>query len=201
MGGLTARSFAGIDDPFSGRRRPSALQGASRFGHQSGARRRLKNTTRARAPARPRPRWALGRWGLRAWGPWGPLGTWALGRARATSRSHARLTKTGAAADNGSLHAAMPRCAAAGTAGASPTSLAAAGDSPCWLALSPAGGLPSGPGPPRSGLPPACERLGAAGASPTSLAAAGELPGFPHSYKKTSCFPHEINPVKSAIFL
>jgi hypothetical protein len=94
-----------------------------------------------------------------------------------------------------------PACERLGAAGASPTSLAAAGDSPCWLALSPAGGLPSGPGPPRSGLPPAWERLGAAGASPTSLAAAGELPGFPHSYKKTSCFPHEINPVKSAIFL
>jgi hypothetical protein len=56
------------------------------------------------------------------------------------------------------------------------------------LAFSPARGgvgLPSGPGPLRSGLPPAGERLGAAGASPTSLAAAGELPGFPHSYKKT----------------
>jgi len=39
-----------------------------------------------------------------------------------------------------------------------------------------AGGLPSGPGPPRSGLPPAWERLGAAGASPTSLAAAGDSP-------------------------
>jgi hypothetical protein len=77
------------------------------------------------------------------------------------------------------------------------------GDSPCWLALQPAGGvggLPSGPGPLRSGLPPAGERLGANGASPTSLAAVGELPGFPHSYKKTSCFPREFNLVKSAIF-
>jgi hypothetical protein len=44
------------------------------------------------------------------------------------------------------------------------------------------------------------ERLGAVGASPTSLAAASELPGFPHFYKKTSCFPREINPLKSAIF-
>jgi hypothetical protein len=33
------------------------------------------------------------------------------------------------------------------------------------------GGLPSGPGPLRSGLPPAGERLGAARASPMSLAA------------------------------
>jgi len=40
------------------------------------------------------------------------------------------------------------------------------GDSPCWLALHPAGGLPSGPGPLRSGLPPAGERLGAAKVTP-----------------------------------
>jgi len=81
-----------------------------------------------------------------------------------------------------------------------PCRAARRGDSSCWLALELAGGLPSGPGPQRSGLPPAGERLGAAGASPTSLAAANELPGFPHFYKKTSCFPREINPLKSAIF-
>jgi len=62
------------------------------------------------------------------------------------------------------------------------------------------GGLPSSLGPLRSGLPPAGERLGAARASSASLGAAGELLGFPHSNKKTSCFPHEINPVKSATF-
>ena len=33
------------------------------------------------------------------------------------------------------------------------------------------------------------------------VAAACGLLVFPHSAKKTSCFPHEINPVKSAIFL
>ena len=75
-----------------------------------------------------------------------------------------------------------------------------AGTAPAGLLSIQRGGLPLGPGPLRSGLPPAGERLGAAGASLTSLAAAGELPGFPHSYKKTSCFPREINPVKSAIF-
>ena len=116
----------------------------------------------------------------------------ALQGASCIPCSHARLMKTGAAADNGSLHAdpaahaAMPRCATRGQ--------------PLLACSAAAGGLPSGPGPLRSGLPPAGERLGAAGASPTSLAAAGEMPGFPHSYKKTSCFPHEINPVKSAIF-
>ena len=63
------------------------------------------------------------------------------------------------------------------------------------------GGLPSGPGPLRSGLPPAGERLGAARASPMSLAAVSELLGFPDSAKKTSCFPHAINLVKSSIFV
>ena len=33
------------------------------------------------------------------------------------------------------------------------------------------------------------------------VAAACGLLVFPHSANKTSCFPHEINPVKSAIFL
>uniref|UniRef100_A0A2K1R5B9 Uncharacterized protein n=1 Tax=Populus trichocarpa TaxID=3694 RepID=A0A2K1R5B9_POPTR len=95
-----ARSFAGIDDPFSGRRRPVFRPATTRF--PAGDDLLPKNTTRARAP--------LGRWGLRAWGPWGPLGTWALGRARVTSRSprsHARLTKTGAA-PAGLL--SIPRC-------------------------------------------------------------------------------------------
>jgi hypothetical protein len=64
---------------------------------------------RERAPGQ-RPRGALERPCIGALGPegLGPLGTWALGRTRARSRSphnHARLTKTGAAADNGSLHA------------------------------------------------------------------------------------------------
>jgi len=87
-------------------------------------------------------------------------------------RSTVRLTTTGPAADNGILHAAMPRRATQGQP---------------LLACYPArGGLSSGPVPLRSALPSAGERLGAAGASPTSLAAANELPGFPHSYKKTS---------------
>jgi len=142
-----------VSTPAKAQKTPSALQGASRFGHQAGA--------RAAPVRRPRKtaRWALGPEGL------GPLGTWARARA-------------------------IPQ----------PCRAARRGDSPCWLALQPAGGLPSGPGPLRSGLPPAGERLSAAGASSTSLVAAGELLGFPHSAKKTSCFPHEINPVKSAIF-
>ena len=184
-----ARSFAGIDDPFSGRRRPSRGISVRPPVRRPSAPQKYHARARALPPA---PALGAGRWGLRAWGPW------AFGRARVTSRSprsprsHARLTKTGAAADNGSLHAdpaahaAMPRCATRGQ--------------PLLACSAAAGGLPSGPGPLRSGLPPAGERLGAAGASPTSLAAAGEMPGFPHSYKKTSCFPHEINPVKSAIF-
>jgi len=115
-----------VSTPARAEKTPSALQGASRFGHQAGARRRPGSAREApqqrprktaRARARP-PAPALGAgalgpeglglWGLRAWGPWGPLGTWALGRARGRSRSprgHARLTKTGAAADKGSLHA------------------------------------------------------------------------------------------------
>ena len=129
-----------MSTPAKAQKTPSALQGASRFGHQAGAR---------AAPVR-RPR---------------KTARWARARA-------------------------IPQ----------PCRAARRGDSPCWLALQPAGGLPSGPGPLRSGLPPAGERLSAAGASSTSLVAAGELLGFPHSAKKTSCFPHEINPVKSAIF-
>ena len=66
-----------MSTPARAEKTPSALQGASRFGHQAGA---------LAAPAR-RPSSAQ------------------KDRARARSRSHARLTKTGAAADNGSLHA------------------------------------------------------------------------------------------------
>ena len=62
MGGLTARSFAGIDDPFSGRR--------------------LKNTTRARArpPAPALGAGALGPEGLGPLGALGHLGAWARAR-------------------------------------------------------------------------------------------------------------------------
>lgn len=48
--------------------------------------------------------------------------------------------------------------------------------------------------------PPARERLHAIGASLASLAATCKLLGFSYSAKKTSCFPYEINLVKSAIF-
>src|SRR3990172_4650074 len=146
-----------------------------------------------------------------AFGPWPPA-FWPAPRVGEARRSRGQPDVAGRGRREPLLACSIARGGAAfgpwppawerlGAAGASPTSLAAAGESPCWLALSRAGGLPSGPGPPRSGLPPAWERLGAAGGSPTSLAAAGGMPGFPHSYNKTSCFPHEINPVKSAIFL
>jgi len=81
-----------------------------------------------------------------------------------------------------------------------PYCVARHGDNPCWLALLLPGGLLWGPGPLRSGLPPAWERLGISGASSTSLVVACELLGFRYSTKKTPCFPHEVNPIKSAIF-
>jgi len=72
-----------------------------------------------------------------------------------------------------------------------------------------------GPWPPALWPAPARERLGRARLGPAprarearqgwgqpDVAGRGKRRfGFPHSAKKTSCFPHEINPVKSAIFL
>ncbi len=115
MGGLTARSNAAIDDPFSGRRRPDSGQ------------RPYKNHTRAPAPAPALGAGALGPGGLGPEGL-GPLG--ALGRLGARARGN-------------DSHAAMLRCATGADAGTAPAGLLSclrggAAFGPCPPALLPA---------------------------------------------------------------